>query len=220
MYEGKYSNLYDFLTGKEEKVAIVKLTVLDIEEVLGFKLPDAAFKYMTAWWANDPEHTQAGAWLDAGWKAYPQKDGKTIAFMRDKKKPKLDQPLVDAAIELLKRRFPGKGGTASAMYTESGEILTSVNFQPEWGGGGLCAETGAMLEANNHLKKIVATVSVSRLSATDPIVIVAPCGICQERFFHWGYEVQIAVPQAGDGAKWEAKTLGELQPYHWVKSFQ
>ena len=104
------------------------------------------------------------------------------------------------------------------MYTDEGEILTSVNFQPEWGNG-LCAETGAMLEANNQAKKIVATVGVSRRSEHDPIVITTPCGICQERLFNWGYEVQVGVPNAENPIKWEVKTLGEIQPYHWVKAF-
>lgn len=221
MYEGKYRKLYDFLDGKEEKVAMLKLTVPEIEEILEFTLPESAFKYTSAWWANDPTHTQAGSWLEAGWKAYPQKDGKHIAFMRDKKKVyKLDQRLVDAAKELLKSRFPGQGGIATAMYNEDGDILTSVNFQPEWGGGGLCAETGALLEANKHDKKIHATVTVSRLTEKQPIVVVTPCGICQERLVHWGYEVQVAVPNSEDPTNWETKTLGEIQPYHWVKSFQ
>ena len=56
---------------------------------------------------------------------------------------KLDQTLVDAAVDLLDKRFPTAEGIAAAMYTDDGQILTSVVFQPEWGGGGLCAETGA-----------------------------------------------------------------------------
>jgi hypothetical protein len=58
----------------------------------------------------------------------------------------LDQALVDAAIDMLERRYPGGEGIAAATYTADGEILTSVMFQPEWGGG-LCAETGAICEA-------------------------------------------------------------------------
>lgn len=99
---------------------------------------------------------------------------------------KLDQALVDAAIDLLERRFPMAEGIAAAMYTDDGQILTSVVFQPEWGGGGLCAETGAICEAVKLEKRITASVCVSRLSGDSPIVILTPCGICQERLFHWG----------------------------------
>ena len=133
---------------------------------------------------------------------------------------KLDQTLVDAAIELLEQRFPGMEGIAAAMYTTEGDILTSVFFEPEWGGGGLCAETGAICEAAKLNKRVTASVCVSRLSATDPIVILTPCGICQERLFHWGETVEVAVPDPADPTRWQAKTLKEVQPYYWVNAFK
>ena len=40
----------------------------EIERVLGFALPASARTYQ-AWWANDPKHSQAKAWLDAGAKS-------------------------------------------------------------------------------------------------------------------------------------------------------
>jgi cytidine deaminase len=132
----------------------------------------------------------------------------------------LNQTLVDAAIDLLKRRFPGAEGIAAAVYTQDGEILTSVMFQPEWGVGGLCAETGAILEAHKREQQITAVVCVSRLSGADPIVILTPCGMCQERLFHWGEQVEVAVPDPADPAKWLVKTLKEIQPYYWVNVFK
>lgn len=132
---------------------------------------------------------------------------------------KLDQTLVNTAIELLETRFPAAEGIAAAMYTEDGEILTSVFFQPEWGGGGLCAETGAILEAHKRNKRITAAVCVSRLNGASPIVILTPCGICQERLFHWGPAVEVAVPDLSDGTRWNAKTLRDVQPYYWVNVF-
>ena len=132
----------------------------------------------------------------------------------------LDQALVDAAIELLEQRFPGTDGIAAAMYTAEGDILTSVFFEPEWGGGGLCAETGAICEAAKLNKRVTASVCVSRLSGTDPIVVLTPCGICQERLFHWGETVEVAVPDPADPTRWQAKTLKEVQPYYWVNAFK
>lgn len=89
----------------------------------------------------------------------------------------LDQQLIDAATSLLKDYYPDKGGIAAAMYTEHGEILTGVMFNPDWGGG-LCAETGPILEAVKGKTRIVATVCVGRLEGDSPIVILTPCGIC------------------------------------------
>ncbi len=132
----------------------------------------------------------------------------------------LDQTLVDAAVELLNRRFPAAEGIAAAMYTEDGSILTGVFFQPAWGGGGLCAETGAICEAEKRNQKVTAAVCVSRLSGAHPIVILTPCGICQERLFHWGDQVEVAVPDPSDPTRWMTKTLREIQPYYWVNVFK
>jgi cytidine deaminase len=132
----------------------------------------------------------------------------------------LDQTLVNEAVDLLNRRFPDMEGIAAAMYTEDGSILTGVFFQPEWGGGGLCAETGAICEAEKRNQKVTASVCVSRLSGSHPIVILTPCGICQERLFHWGDQVEVAVPDPADPTRWIAKTLREIQPYYWVNVFK
>jgi cytidine deaminase len=140
-------------------------------------------------------------------------------FADDGVKMQLDQALVDAAVAILERRFPAGEGIAAALYTDDGDVLTSVFFEPEWGAGGLCAETGAICEAVKKRKRVTATACVSRLSGTQPIVILTPCGICQERLFHWGGEVQVAVPDRADPTSWQAKTLSEVQPYHWVNVF-
>jgi cytidine deaminase len=130
---------------------------------------------------------------------------------------KLDQTLYQAAVDLLHTRYPTSGGLATALYTEDGTILTSVHFQPEWGVGGLCAETGAILEAHKLDKRVAAIICVSR---DGPIVIATPCGLCQERLFHWGGGVEVAVPDPADGTRWLPKTLREIQPYYWVNVFE
>ena len=132
---------------------------------------------------------------------------------------RLDQDLVDPARELLERRFPGEEGIAAAMYTDDGDVLTSVFFEPEWGSGMLCAETGAICEAEKLDKRVTASVCVSRLSGEDPVMILTPCGICQERLFHWGDGLEVAVPDPTDPTRWMAKTLKEVQPYYWVNAF-
>jgi cytidine deaminase len=131
----------------------------------------------------------------------------------------LGQHLVNAAIAQLEQRFPDQGGIAAAMITEDGRMLTGVSFQPEWGGGGLCAETGPICEAAKLNVRITASVCVSRLSGTSPIVILTPCGICQERLFHWGGAVEIAVPDLDRAGGWQSRTLDQIQPYYWVNVY-
>ena len=130
----------------------------------------------------------------------------------------LDQVLVNAAIELLERRFPGREGIAAAMYTQDREVLTSVYFEPQWGSAMLCAWAGAICEAEKLGKRVVASVCVSRLDGKSPILVLTPCGICQERLFHWGQDVEVAVPNAGDATAWSVKTLREVQPHYWVNA--
>jgi cytidine deaminase len=68
-------------------------------------------------------------------------------------------------------------------------------------------------------EKLTGIACVSRMEGDSPFFIATPCGICQERLFHWGYEVEIAVPTADDPTQWTMKTLGEIQPHHWVKAY-
>jgi cytidine deaminase len=93
----------------------------------------------------------------------------------------LDQSLVDAAIQQALSRFPSGYAGAAAIRTETGQILTSVCFDPPNSGAGLCHETGAFCEANRLGERVVATVCVSRNEPDKPFLILAPCGICQER---------------------------------------
>ena len=51
-------------------------------------------------------------------------------------------------------------------------------------------------------------------------MVLTPCGICQERLFHWGGSVEVAVPAPGDPTSWLSRTLDEVQPYYWVNAFE
>jgi len=52
-----------------------------IEEILGSKLPQSAYKYR-AWWDNGRSHSQSNAWLNAGWKVSSVVLGKSITFRK------------------------------------------------------------------------------------------------------------------------------------------
>ncbi len=127
----------------------------------------------------------------------------------------LDQALVDAAIQQALARFPTGYAGAAAIRTETGDVLTSVCFDAPNAGASLCHETGAYCEANRLGVRVVATVCVSRSEPDKPFLILAPCGICQERLALWGSEVEVAVAVPGKPAKWQSKRLRELQPHYW-----
>jgi hypothetical protein len=63
---GKYQPLGTFLAGLD--LQRWRVSFGEIEAILGFALPQSAYRY-PAWWANDETgHSHARAWLAAGWK--------------------------------------------------------------------------------------------------------------------------------------------------------
>jgi cytidine deaminase len=127
----------------------------------------------------------------------------------------LDQSLVDAAIQQALTRFPSGYAGAAAVRTDTGQILTSVCFDPPNSGASLCHETGAYCEVNRLGARVLASVCVSRSEPSKSFLILAPCGICQERLALWGPEVEVAVAVPGEPSQWQAKRLSELQPHYW-----
>jgi cytidine deaminase len=127
----------------------------------------------------------------------------------------LDQLLVDAAIEQALARFPSGYAGAAAIRTDTGQVLTSVCFDPPNSGAGLCHETGAFCEANRLGERVAASVCVSRSETGKQFLILAPCGICQERLALWGPDVEVAVAVPGHPSQWQSKRLRDLQPHYW-----
>lgn len=76
----KYASLRRYL--EAERADVVTLTFSQVEEILGF-LPESAWKYQ-AWWANDKTHSEAQAWLAAGWKTEAvSMTGERVTFRRE-----------------------------------------------------------------------------------------------------------------------------------------
>lgn len=133
---------------------------------------------------------------------------------------RLDQRLVDAAIAQAVNRFPQRDyAGAAAIYASDGRILTSVSLETPNDSANLCHETGAICEAYRLGLRVTASVCVSHHRPDDPFVILAPCGICQERLAIWGSEVEVAVPSSTNPTQWIAKSLKEVQPYYWNQVF-
>ncbi len=78
---GKYLPLSEFL--KTRAADSWEPTFGEIEEVLSFKLPPSARKHR-AWWANQfkGHHSQAKAWIEAGWKVDPQEINLSAGVVR------------------------------------------------------------------------------------------------------------------------------------------
>ncbi|MFB7157994.1 MULTISPECIES: hypothetical protein [unclassified Lysinibacillus] len=77
----KYLQLQQFL--KSNGSECITLSFGNIEMILGFKLPDSAYKY-SAWWSNNiGSHTQAHSWVDAGYKTQSIQLGNQVIFKKD-----------------------------------------------------------------------------------------------------------------------------------------
>jgi len=77
----KYDNLSKILEGTNADC--VPFTFDQIEAILGFDLPKSARTYRP-WWSNDPKsHSQARAWVAAGYKtAEVNLEGETLTYVK------------------------------------------------------------------------------------------------------------------------------------------
>ena len=78
----KYEPLSKFLRRRNDDAWQAQFS--DVEAVLGFPLPDSAYRY-PAWWANQNGggHSQTAGWQDAGWRtADLDLANKTVRFER------------------------------------------------------------------------------------------------------------------------------------------
>lgn len=80
---GKYEKFGCHLAS--QKANEVKYSFKQIEDILGFSLPDSATLYRP-WWANDITHVQASdGWLSYGWKVSSiDMEKRTVVFLKFK----------------------------------------------------------------------------------------------------------------------------------------
>ncbi len=82
----KYDPLRDLLASIPLSVTEKTLTFSEIENILGFRLPNSAYNHR-AWWANPSsadDHPYAQSWLAAGWKVeIVNQNEKWVRFRRD-----------------------------------------------------------------------------------------------------------------------------------------
>lgn len=100
---GKYALLQEWLEKQDEK--IIRVSFEDIQTLLGTELPASARNHRS-WWANDHTHSQALAWLQAGWKIEDiQIAEETVVFKKEINA--LRQLYLLELLGLLKSRRPG-----------------------------------------------------------------------------------------------------------------
>lgn len=99
---GKYDPLRDYLKrcGKGEVI----LSFSDIESIIGRPLPPSADNF-DAWWANigdNPftQHSHAGSWHSAGYKAQANRAAKSVRFYR-KSEPAIDREQEGAVMPII-----------------------------------------------------------------------------------------------------------------------
>ncbi|MFP7477077.1 cytidine deaminase [Terribacillus saccharophilus] len=125
--------------------------------------------------------------------------------------------LYEAAIQLIKQRYPSGWGGAAAMRTREGVILTSVAPEVLNAATELCMEVGSILEAHKLQTSVTHSICVTRDDENSPFKVLTPCGICQERLLYWGRDVQVAVTHEENKVKYVS--LEELQPFHWTHAY-
>jgi len=128
---------------------------------------------------------------------------------------KVDQKLFDAVVEFIEERF-GKNSDegAAGVYTESGKIIISTSPDTLNDSVTLCHETGAYCEAYKRNEKIVASLCVHQ-GANGENIVLTPCGVCQERLFLYGEDVEVGIPNQNTPNTFRSIKLKEVQPYHW-----
>jgi hypothetical protein len=113
----KYEPLKDFL--RNSKLETVRLNFAEVEQILGFHLPQSAYRY-PAWWSNNPEgHSHSVAWVNEGWQS-EQVDvqGRQVTFRRKHG---------TASSRSVK---PSSGRTASPFGALRGTVRFAANFDP------------------------------------------------------------------------------------------
>lgn len=129
----------------------------------------------------------------------------------------IDDELYHAVKKLIEARYPIGWGGAAAVRVEDGSIYTSIAPEAINDSTALCMETGAILEAHKYNKKVTHSICLAREDEHSTLKVLSPCGVCQERLFYWGPQVQCAI--SNDTQTIIFKALNELQPYHWTANY-
>ena len=176
MGKSKYDGLGQYLSGSQEQVET--LSYDEIEQILGDKLPQSAYK-LRQWWENTNErHSQANSWLNAGWKVSSVELERSITFKKVRKK-RLSTPVAEEEIKELQAGdivyLSGEVYTARdrahhrIIEYESTDAETEVPIEK----GAILYHCGPLMKKSNGEWEIIAAgpTTSSRMEATTPEVI-------------------------------------------------
>ena len=76
----KYIRLAAFLAGQPAEIECIRMSIPEIEEVVGERLPANA--RLPSWWRNDERRMHSRAWLTAGWKVSQGGGDAEVEFVR------------------------------------------------------------------------------------------------------------------------------------------
>ena len=77
----KYRGLAEYLLSSNE--TRITLSYSQIEEILGFALPDTARKFKQSYWANTETHSYASSWMAVGYKTRVDIESDTVTFIKN-----------------------------------------------------------------------------------------------------------------------------------------
>lgn len=77
----KYRKLAEYLLSSNQMR--VTLSYPEIEEILGFTLPDTARNYKQSFWANTMTHSYASSWMGVGYKAQIDTSSDNVTFIKN-----------------------------------------------------------------------------------------------------------------------------------------
>lgn len=129
----------------------------------------------------------------------------------------INEELFNAVKELIKKRYPKGWGGAAGVRVEDGTIYTSIAPDVINASTELCMETGAILEAHKNSQNVTHTLCLVRDDENSTFKVLSPCGICQERLFYWGPQVNCAINIKKNDVIF--RQLREMQPYHWTDAY-
>jgi hypothetical protein len=143
----RYEPLRAHLASISESVVVI--TYEEIEKLIGRKLPNTAYgDAWRQWWANTETHSQALAWLRAGWRVTrPDRANKRVEFRRQAAEP---PSMNGASTQPPSTPSPGSNLVAPAEIVVSRERLTPsalrlVEDAAEDSGGNLGAAVAELL---------------------------------------------------------------------------
>ncbi len=109
--------------------------------------------------------------------------------------------------------------TAAAIRLDDGSILSGIGLANFSSAAGFCAEVGPLAQAYTEDRNVIASICVNRSDDRETDLVLAPCGVCQERLALWGPDVEVGVTDATNPAGWSSRRLEELMPFYWASAF-